>query len=196
MLQSLEENGFLEMEVGIKETANEITMGDRPVTLLGHALKVGDKATDFTVVANDLSTVRFSEISKGKVTLISVVPSLDTPVCDLQTTRFNEEASKLGNDVQVITISMDLPFAQKRWCAAAGIDKIHVFSDHRDASFGISYGVLMKEPRLLARSIFVVDKKGTIRYRELVKEVTNHPDYDAALAAVKELLEKQGGAEC
>jgi thiol peroxidase len=189
MLQGLEEGEFLKMEFGIKETANEVTMSGKPVTLLGHALKVGDKAADFTVVANDLSTVRFSKISKGKVTLISVVPSLDTPVCDLQTTRFNEEASKLGSDLEVITISMDLPFAQKRWCVTRGIDKIHVFSDHRDASFGISYGVLMKEPRLLARSIFVVDKKGTIRYRELVKEVTNHPNYDAALAAVKELLE-------
>lgn len=177
------------MKLGIKETANEVTMGGKPVTLLGHALKVGDQAADFTVVANDLSTVRFSEISKGKVTLISVVPSLDMPVCDLQTTRFNGEASKLGNDVQVVTISMDLPSAQKRWCSATGIDTIHLFSDHRDASFGISYGVLMKESRLLARSIFVVDKKGTIRYRELVKETTNHPNYDAALAAVKKLVE-------
>jgi thiol peroxidase len=165
------------------------TMGGKPVTLEGNEVKEGDKAPDFTVVGADLSEVKSSEF-EGKVRLISVVTSLDTSVCDLQTHRFNEEAAGLGKDVVILTVSMDLPFAQKRWCGASGIDKIKVYSDHKYASFGTSYGVLMRETRLLARSIFVVDKEGTIRYSQIVKEVGEHPDYEAALKAVKELANR------
>lgn len=156
-----------------------------PLTLIGPELKVGDKAPEFTVLAQDLSPVSLSQ-SAGKVRLISVVPSLDTGVCDAQTRRFNEEAATCPT-VAILTISMDLPFAQKRWCGAAGIDKVQVLSDHRDASFGPAYGVLIKELRLLARSIFIVDRAGTLQYVEYVKELTSHPNYDAALAALKQL---------
>ena len=156
-----------------------------PLTLIGPALKAGDKAPEFTVLAQDLSPVTLSQ-SAGKVRLISVVPSLDTGVCDAQTRRFNTEAAKFPK-AAILTISMDLPFAQKRWCGAADIDKVQVLSDHRDASFGPAYGVLIKELRLLARSIFIVDGAGTIRYVEYVKELTSHPNYDAALAALGQL---------
>jgi len=122
------------------------------------------------------------------VLIIAAVPSLDTPVCDVETRRFNSEASKLGEGVHILTISMDLPFAQKRWCAAAGIDRITTLSDHRDASFGINYGVLIKELRLLARAVFVVGTDGTVKYMEIVPEATNEPNYDAALAAAKALV--------
>ncbi len=156
-----------------------------PLTLIGPEIKIGSKAPEFQVWAQDLSPVTLAS-SQGKTRLISVVPSLDTPVCDAQTRRFNEEASKLPN-VEVLTISMDLPFAQKRWCGAAGIDRVKVLSDHKDASFGNAYGVLIKELRLLSRSIFVVDGSGTVRYVEYVPEVTTHPNYDAALAATRQL---------
>jgi len=117
--------------------------------------------------------------------LLSSVPSLDTPACDMETRRFNEEASRLGPDLIILTISMDLPFAQKRWCAATGVDRIQTLSDHRDASFGTSYGVLIKELRLLARALFPVDKKGIIRYVQIVKEITHEPDYESVLGALK-----------
>ncbi len=161
-------------------------MGGTPVTLLGNEPKVGDAAPDFTVTGNDLKPVRLSEF-RGKKVIISAVPSLDTPVCDTETRRFNAEAAGLGPDVVVLTVSMDLPFAQKRWCGAAGIDKVLTVSDHRDASFGTAYGVLIKDLRLLARAIFVLDREGIIRYRQLVKEVGQEPDYAAVLAAVKAL---------
>lgn len=161
----------------------EITFQGNPVTLLGNEVKVGDQAQNFTVLSNDLKEVTLDDF-KGKVKLISVVPSLDTGVCSEQTRKFNEEADKLDN-VHVLTISMDLPFAQKRWCAAEGIDKVETFSDHREADFGEKYGVLIKELRLLARSIFVVDANDKVVYVEYVKEVSTHPDYDAALEAVK-----------
>ncbi len=119
---------------------------------------------------------------------VSSVPSLDTPACDMETRRFNDEAGRLGDDVEMLTISMDLPFAQKRWCGAAGVDKVKTLSDHRDAAFGQAYGVLIKGLRLLARAVFVVDKEGTIRYIELVKEIASEPDYDSVLTAVKELV--------
>jgi thiol peroxidase len=118
---------------------------------------------------------------------VTSVPSLDTPVCDTETRKFNEEASRLGSDIVILTLSMDLPFAQKRWCSAAGVDKVHTLSDHRDASFGTSYGVLIKELRLLARAVFLIDRKGMIQYIELVKELTKEPDYGAILAALKKL---------
>src|SRR5581483_5876208 len=160
-----------------------VTFKGNQVTLLGNEIKVGDKAPNFTVLANDLSEVTLDN-TKGQVRLISVVPSLDTGVCDAQTRRFNEEASKLGN-VKILTISVDRPFAQKRWCGAAGVENVQTLSDHRDLSFGEAYGVVMQEFRLLARSIFVVDSNDTVTYVEYVSEGTNHPNYEAALEAVK-----------
>ena len=160
------------------------TMKGNPLTLLGTEVKVGDMAPDATLVANDLSEVKLSSF-KGKKVIISVVPSLDTPVCDLQTKRFNQEASKLG-DVAVITVSKDLPFAQKRWCAAAGATAVKTLSDYR-GNFGEIYGVLLKGLNLLARAIFVVDAAGKVRYVQLVKEVATEPDYEAVLKAVRSL---------
>ncbi|MQR87182.1 thiol peroxidase [Bacillus megaterium] len=153
------------------------------VTLLGNQVKVGDKAPNFTVLANDLSEVTL-ESTKGSVRLISVVPSIDTGVCDAQTRRFNEEAAKLDN-VKVLTVSVDLPFAQKRWCGANGIDSVQTLSDHRDLSFGEAYGVAIQELRLLARSIFVVDSNDNVTYVEYLPEVTEHPNYEAAIEAAK-----------
>ena len=168
------------------ERAGIITMKGNPLTLVGKELKVGDIAPDFEVLDNDLAPVKFSSF-RGKVCVISSVPSLDTPVCDMETRRFNEEAGKLGADIRILTISMDLPFAQKRWCGAAGVDKVITLSDHRDASFGMAYGALIKELRLLARIVFVVDGEGVIRNIQVVKEQTEEPDYDAVLEAVNAL---------
>jgi thiol peroxidase len=170
----------------MKERTGIITMRGNPLTLTGNDVKVGEMAPDFVVLDNNLSPVKFSSF-RGKTCILSSVPSLDTPVCDMETRKFNEEAARLGSDVAILTISMDLPFAQKRWCAAAGVDKVQTFSDHRDASFGSAYGVLIKELRLLARAVFVVDRKGIIQNIQLVKEVTNEPDYAAVLNALKKL---------
>lgn len=164
-----------------------VTMKGNPLTLSGTELRVGDQAPDFVVLDNDLNPVGFDSF-RGKVCIISSVPSLDTPVCDMETRRFNNEASRLGDDVVVITVSMDLPFAQKRWCGAAGVDRVQTLSDHREGSFGRAYGVLIKELRLLARAVFVVDQQGTIRYLELVKEIANEPNYESVLGAVKDLV--------
>ncbi|PLR77808.1 thiol peroxidase [Bacillus sp. V3-13] len=161
-----------------------ITFKGNPVTLLGNEVKVGDKAPNFVVLANDLSEVTLDD-SKGTVRLISVVPSIDTGVCDAQTRRFNEEAAKLDN-VKVLTVSVDLPFAQKRWCGANGIENVQTLSDHRDLSFGEAYGVAIKELRLLARAVFVVDSNDTVTYAEYVSEATNHPNYEAAVEAAKQ----------
>jgi len=169
------------------ERSGEVTMKGNPLTLVGAAVKVGDKAPEFAVLNNDLGPVGLSSY-KGKVLIISSVPSLDTPVCDIETRRFNQEAGNLGRDVVILTISMDLPFAQKRWCGAAGVDKVVTLSDHREASFGIRYGVLIKELRLLARAIFVIDGKGVVRYVQLVKELTHEPDFEAVLRAVKDVV--------
>jgi len=169
------------------ERTGLVTLKGNPLTLLGNEVKVGQAAPDCTLVANDLSEAKLSSLIKGKRTIIAAVPSLDTPVCDTETKRFNKEAAGLGEDVQILTISTDLPFAQKRWCGAAGIDKVRTFSDHRDASFGNAYGVLIKNLRILARSIFVVDENGKVAYTQIVKEVAAEPDYDAALQAVKKL---------
>jgi thiol peroxidase len=156
---------------------------------VGPELKPGDKAPDFKAVDDSLKALDLAGTGSG-VRIFSVVPSLDTPVCDAQTRRFNEEAGKLP-DLKIYTFSMDLPFAQKRWCGAFGIDHVKMVSDHRDASFGQAYGTLIKDLRILSRAIFVVDKTNTIRYVEYVKEVGEHPKYDAALAAAKSAL---GGA--
>jgi thioredoxin-dependent peroxiredoxin len=163
-----------------------VTFKNNPVTLLGKEVVVGDTAQDFTVLANDLSPVTLSD-SKGKIRLISVIPSIDTGVCSTQTRKFNEEAASLGEDVQVLTISADLPFAQARWCAAEGIANLQTLSDHRDLSFGEAYGVVMNELRLLARSIFVIDKDDKVTYVEYVGEGTDHPNYEQAILAVKTL---------
>ena len=167
-----------------QERTGVVTFKGNPLTLIGPEIKVGMKAPDFQALAQDLSPVSLSAF-KGKTVLISVVPSLDTPVCDAQTRRFNQEAAKLPN-AQILTISMDLPFAQKRWCGAAGIDKVTVVSDHQGGAYGRAYGTLIKELRLLSRSIFVVDGTGTVRYVEYVPEVTTHPNYAAALAAAQQ----------
>ena len=164
-----------------------VTMKGSALTLVGNKVEVGDSAPDFEVVANDLSPVKLSSF-RGKVCIISSVPSLDTAVCDTMTRRFNQEAGNLGNDVVVLTISMDLPFAQERWCGAAGVKNVQTLSDHRDASFGNAFGMLIKELRLLARAVFVVDKDGIVRYTQIVNELTNEPDYEAVLKAVKSVV--------
>ena len=166
-----------------EERKGAVTMRGNPLTLLGPEIKAGQKAPDFHSVDKGLAPIGLDKF-KGKVKIISVVPSIDTPVCDAQTRRFNEEASKLG-DVQVLTVSMDLPFAQARWCGAAGVDKITMISDFKDRDFGNKYGVLIKELGLLARAVFVVDKNDNVTHAEYVKEVANHPDYEATLAAAK-----------
>ncbi len=168
------------------ERPGVITRRGNPLTLVGQEVRGGDPAPDFEVIDNDLSPFKFSSL-KGKVAIISSVPSLDTPVCDIQTRWFNEEAAKLGPGIEILTISMDLPFAQKRWCGAAGVDRVKTYSDHRDAAFGLAYGVLIKELRLLARAVFVVDKEGVLRYAQLVKEQSNEPNYDEVLQAVGKL---------
>jgi thiol peroxidase len=169
------------------ERAGAVTMKGNPLTLMGSEIKVGDKAPDFEVIGNDLSAVSLSSF-QGKVCIISSVPSLDTPVCEMETRRFNNEAANLGDDIVILTVSMDLPFAQKRWCGAQGVDKVITLSDHRDAAFGSAYGVLIKELRLLARAVFVVDKEGVVRYAELVKEIADEPNYEAVLKAAKECV--------
>ncbi|MBN2136463.1 MAG: thiol peroxidase [Sedimentisphaerales bacterium] len=166
--------------------SRKIKMKGNPLTLSGDGVKVGEAAPDFAVLANDLSEVRLSDF-RGKVVVISSVPSLDTPVCDVQTRRFNEQAGSLGDGVAVLTISMDLPFAQKRWCGAAGIKNVQTLSDHREASFGAAFGLLIEELRLLARAVFVVDGGGVVRYIQVVDELTNEPDYDAAFKAINEV---------
>lgn len=160
-----------------------VTFNGDAVTLQGTEIKVGDKAPQFTVLSNDLQEVTLDD-HQGKIKLISVVPSIDTGVCAEQTKRFNEEADKIDN-THILTISMDLPFAQTRWCAANGVKNITTLSDHRDADFGEKYGTLIKELRLLTRAIFVVDSNDTVTYVEYVKEVTDHPDYSKALEAAK-----------
>src|SRR5215831_14606217 len=165
------------------ERPGATTLRGNPLTLIGPELKVGDTAPDFTAVDNALKPVTLKDTT-GKVRIISVIPSLDTPVCDAQTKKFNEEISNLPG-VDVLTVSMDLPFAQKRWCGAFGVDKVKMLSDHKDASFGSNYGTLIKELRIESRAIFVVDQNNKIRYVEYVKEVADHPNYDAALSAAK-----------
>jgi len=171
----------------MSERTGMITMRGNPLTLVGNEVKEGQSAPDFVVLDNDLSPVRFSSF-RGKACILSSVPSLDTPVCDMETRRFNEEAGKLGADVAILTISMDLPFAQKRWCGAAGVDKVKTLSDHRDAAFGTAYGVLIKELRLLARAVFVVDREGIIRHIQIVRELTEEPDYHTVIQAVRQVL--------
>jgi len=166
---------------------NVVTFMGNPLTLVGPEITVGMAAPDFQVVNNDLGPVTLADC-KGKVTIISAVPSLDTPVCDMETRRFNQEAQALGAAVKVLTVSMDLPFAQKRWCGNAGVESVQSVSDYQTASFGQAYGVLIDGLRLLARAIFVLDTQGMIAYVQIVPELTHEPDYDAVLGAVKKLL--------
>ncbi len=171
----------------MQERPGIITFKGNPMTLLGPGLKAGDRAPDFRVVDTALAPVTLADF-RGKVKVISAVPSLDTPVCDMETRRFNQEAAQLPESVVVLTVSLDLPLAQQRWCGAAGIDRVKTLSDYQERSFALAYGVLIKELKLLSRSIFVVDATDTIRYIQHVPEVTNEPDYAAVLGAAKSLL--------
>jgi thiol peroxidase len=171
----------------MSERQGATTFKGDPLTLVGEEVNKGDQAPNVTLVGNDLSPVEIASF-KSKVLILTTVPSLDTAVCDTETRRFNEEATKLSNDIQIVTVSMDLPFAQARWCGAAGVERVTTLSDHKDASLGQSYGVLIKELRLLARTVFVIDREGKITYRELVKEMTDEPDYNAAIEAARNLV--------
>ncbi len=170
----------------MNERQGLVTFKGNPLTLVGNEVKVGDSAPDFVAMANDLSPVSLYSY-KGKPIIISSVPSLDTPICDMSTRRFNEEAINHGNDIAILTVSMDLPFAQARWCGAAGVKNVVTLSDYKDASFGMQYGLLIKELRLLARAVFVIDKNGKIQYLELVPEIAQEPNYDSALEALKKI---------
>ena len=171
------------------ERPGDVTRKGTSFTVIGDKLKVGDKAPDFEVATDlfSLETVSLAD-SAGKVRLISVVPSLDTSTCDLQTRRFNEEISQYGDNVIGYTISVDLPPAQKRWCGNAGVERIQTLSDYRSMSFGNAYGTHIKEVRVEQRAVFIVDADDTIRYVEYVPEISQHPDYEAALAALKEVV--------
>jgi len=165
------------------ERPGATTLRGNPLTLIGPELKPGDAAPDFNLVDGSLKPVTLADTA-GQVRIISVVPSLDTPVCDAQTKRFNEAAASLPG-IDILTVSMDLPFAQKRWCGAFGVDKVKMLSDHKDASFGSHYGTLIKELRIESRAIFVLDRNNQVRHAEYVKEVADHPDYEAALLAAR-----------
>lgn len=182
----MEENTNEEIK---KETPKRVvTMKGSPMTLVGDELKVGMPAPDFKVVDNGMLPVKFLRTFKGKVTVVSSVPSLDTPICDLQTRRFNKEAEALGPDVNIVTVSMDLPFAQARWCGAAGVKAVRTLSDYQKAEFGKNWGLLIKELRLLARAVYIVDRDGIVRYAQIVTEVAKEPDYEAALTALRALV--------
>ncbi len=168
------------------ERPGATTLKGNPLTLIGPELKIGDKAPNFEAVDNALSKVTLKDTGSA-VRIFSVVPSLDTPVCDAQTKRFNDEVGRLPG-LDVITVSMDLPFAQKRWCGAFGVDHVKMLSDHVSGSFGTNYGTLIKELRIESRAIFVLDKDNVIRHVQYVKEVSDHPDYKATLEAAKALL--------
>jgi len=165
----------------------DVTFQGNPLTAIGPRLEVGNKAPGFELLANDLSAVQLSD-TDGKVRLISVVPSLDTPVCDTQTRKFNEQLEALGDRVVGYTVSADLPFAQARWCGNAGMKRMQTLSDHREMAFGSAYGTYIKELRLESRAVFVVDGDGVVQHAEYIREITQHPDYEAAVAVVKRLL--------
>lgn len=171
----------------MEKRTNAVTFAGKPVTICGSRLMVNRPAPDFTLIANDLSSKTLADF-KEKIKVLSIIPSLDTGVCDAQTRWFNENVSSLGDDVVVITVSMDLPFAQKRWCSAAGIENVVTLSDYQTAQFGIHYGFLIEDLRLLSRGIVLIDRNDTVRYVEYVPEVTNQVDFDAALAGTKSLL--------
>jgi thiol peroxidase len=190
MLSLLLAMSSLAASADLPERKGLVARKGAPLTLLGHPVGVGDKAPDATLIGTGMQPVRLSSL-RGRVAVIASVPSLDTPVCSVETRRFNQEATALGDDVAVAVVSMDLPFAQKRWCGAHGVTNVRTLSDHREAAFGQAYGVLLKGLRLLARAVFVVDRSGTVRYVQIVKELTSEPDYDAALQVVTK-LKKEG----
>jgi thiol peroxidase len=167
-----------------EERKAAVTMRGNPMTLVGPELKAGQKAPGFNSVGKGMAPVRLDQF-KGKVKIIATIPSIDTPVCDAETRRFNEEAAKLPGNVEILTISMDLPFAQARWCGAAGVDKVTTLSDWRGAEFGQKYGALIKELHLLTRAVFVLDRDDKVVHAEYVKEIADHPNYEAALAAAR-----------
>jgi len=170
----------------MEELALEVTMKGNPIKLYGYDVEVGESAPNCTLTGNDLSNFELSSL-KGKKAILLAVPSLDTPVCDIEAKRFNQEALKLGNNIKVVVISMDLPFAQKRWCGQTNCDQIITLSDYKEASFGQSYGVLLKDMRLLARAVFVVDANGILQYKQIVPEITQEPNYEEVLEVVKKL---------
>lgn len=165
----------------------QVTFGGKPVRLVGRHCEVGEKAPSFTLVDGSLQCVP-SERFYGKVRIYSVFPSVDTPVCSLQNIRFNREAAQLGDDVVVLSVSVDLPFAQKRFCAAESIDRVYVLSDYRELDFGLKYGFVLEGYRLLARGVVVVDRDDTVRYVEYVPEVSHEPDYEQVLHVVRGLV--------
>lgn len=173
-------------ETMMQERTGIVKFKGEPMTLLGPELKVGDDAPDVTLINNSLEAVELGSY-KGKVVILAVVPSLDTGVCSMQTKRFNQEAADLGDDVEVVTVSMDLPFAQARWCGAEGVQRVTTLSDYKTHDFGKAYGLRIKELGLLTRAVLVVDPAGDIQYIEIVEEITDEPDYAAALAAAKAL---------
>ncbi|MCX7805791.1 MAG: thiol peroxidase [Planctomycetota bacterium] len=173
-----------------KRRSGLVTLKGNPVVLVGDEVKVGDRAPDFEALGGDLKPVRLSDF-RGKVVVLVSVPSLDTPVCDVEAKKFNEAAAKLGGDAAVLVLSMDLPFAQKRWCAATGASNVRMLSDHRKAEFGLAYGVLIEDLRLLARAVFVVGRDGMVKHAQIVKETASEPDYESVLAAAREAA---GGA--
>jgi thioredoxin-dependent peroxiredoxin len=170
----------------MNEHTGIITSKGNPLTLIGDMPNVGDKAPDVSALTKDMAPVSLSTY-KDKILIIASVPSVDTSVCAIETMKFNKEIGDLGGDVMVLTISMDLPFALKRFCAAEGIDSVVTLSDHRDASFGLNYGVLIKELRLLARVVFIIDKSGVIRYRQIVNEMSHEPDYEDVLNGLQKI---------
>jgi len=171
----------------MNQRKNIITFKGQPLTLLGDEILCGQEAPEAVVLDNALNPVALSDF-RGKVAIVSSVPSLDTPVCDIQTRRFNTEAASLGENVVVLTISMDLPFAQARWCGAAGVEAVKTLSDHRDGQFGLACGLMIEEMRLLARSVLVLDSAGTVRYVQIVPELTEEPDYQSVLDVVRTLV--------
>ncbi|CAB5138674.1 Thiol peroxidase, Tpx-type (EC [Olavius algarvensis associated proteobacterium Delta 3] len=164
-----------------------VTWRGEPMTLGGNPPAMGAPAPDVILIDNYLAPFALSSL-KGKICVVSAVPSLDTPTCDMETRRFNSEAASLGDDVVILTVSMDLPYAQKRWCGAAGVDRVVTLSDHRDGSFGEAYGVMIGERRLLTRAVFVIDREGILRYEQIVPEIAQEPDYDAVIEVVRDLL--------
>jgi thiol peroxidase len=171
----------------MKERSGTVRLQGNPVTLVGEGIAVGREVPDCELVGDDLAPVKLSSL-RGKICILASVPSLDTAVCDTEARRFNQEATGLGAEVEVVVVSVDLPFAQKRWCGASGADRVLTLSDHRDTAFGQTFGVLIKEFRLLARAVFIVDRDGILRYSQMVPEVTHEPDYAAVLEALRSLL--------
>jgi len=174
----------------MEERTGLVTLHGNPLTLLGPELKVGDTAPDASALANDLQSVSLSSYS-GKLVILSLVLSLDTPVCDLETRRFNELAAHFAENIVIVTVSVDLPFAQARWCAHAEVEQVVTLSDHRDLDFGQKFGMLIKDLRLLARAVFIIDAQGVIRYLQLVPEIGSEPDYDEVMGEIKSLVEEQ-----